>query len=177
MAMTPPIRKLALTAHVTCSVGWIGAIIAFMGLAIVGLTSDDSRVVRAAYLAAEPIVTFVVVPLALGSLLTGLLSSLGSVWGLFRHYWVVFKLVINLVATTILLVYLETVSHLAAVAANPTADLDELKSPTFLLHAVLALLVLLVAVVLAVYKPRGMTRYGWRRQQAATHERRVAPVP
>jgi hypothetical protein len=36
-------------------------------------------------------------------------------------------------------------------------------SPT--LHASLALVLLLVATVLAVFKPRGMTRYGQRRQR------------
>ncbi len=34
-----------------------------------------------------------------------------------------------------------------------------------LLHAGVGLLVLLVIQVLNVYKPRGMTPYGWRKQQ------------
>jgi hypothetical protein len=34
-----------------------------------------------------------------------------------------------------------------------------------MLHAVAALLLLLVATTLAIYKPRGMTQYGQRRQQ------------
>jgi hypothetical protein len=38
MAMTPRLRKFALTAHVTSSVGWLGAVAAFLALAVAGLT-------------------------------------------------------------------------------------------------------------------------------------------
>src|SRR5919204_1605022 len=99
MALTPRLRKLALTAHVTASVGWLGAVIAFLALSVIGLTGQDPQTVRGAYLVMELTGWAVLVPLSLASLLTGLISSLGSTWGLFRHYWVLFKLAINLVAT------------------------------------------------------------------------------
>jgi hypothetical protein len=165
MIMAPRLRKLALTAHVTSSVGWLGAVVVFLALAIVGLSSPDAQLVRAVYLVAEPITWAVIVPLALASLVTGLVQSLGSPWGLFRHYWVVFKLVLNVFATIVLLMYTQTVSYLAGVAAESSADLGELRSPTFLLHSGGTLLGLLTATVLAVYKPRGMTRYGQRKQR------------
>ena len=60
--MTVGLRKLALTAHVTSSVGWFGAVAAFLALAIVGLTSPDPPVVRAAYLAMHLVTWFVIVP-------------------------------------------------------------------------------------------------------------------
>ncbi|MGH4020964.1 MAG: DUF2269 domain-containing protein [Pseudonocardiaceae bacterium] len=173
MTMPPRLRKCALTAHVTSSVGWLGVIVAFLALAIVGLASQDAQMVRAVYLVTEPMTWFVIVPLALASLLTGLVSSLGTPWGLFRHYWVLFKLLLNILATIVLLMYTQTVSYFAGVAAEPGADLGQLRSPTFVLHSGGALLVLLVATVLAVYKPRGMTRYGQRKQ----HERRTVLVP
>ena len=53
MTMTPRLRKFALTAHVTCSVGWLGAVAGFLALAVAGLTSQDAQMVRAAYLAME----------------------------------------------------------------------------------------------------------------------------
>ena len=165
MTMTPAVRKLALTAHVVSSVGWLGAVAAFLALAIVGLTSHDGETVRGAYRVMEPAAWFVLVPLAFASLLTGLVQSLGTTWGLFRHYWVVFKLLINLVATTVLLLYMERFSYMAAVAADPDAELAVVRNSSPLLHAALALLLLLVATTLAVYKPRGMTRYGRRKQR------------
>jgi len=105
--------------------------------------------------------------LALASLLTGLFGSLGTTWGLFRHYWVLFKLLLSILATVILLLHMPTVSFLAHIAAGTDgAYLGGLRCE--LLHAGGGLLILLVTTTLAVYKPRGMTPYGWRKQ----HEQR-----
>jgi hypothetical protein len=161
MTMTPRLRKFALTAHVVSSVGWLGAVVAFLALAVAGLTSDDAQLVRAVYLVAEPLTWFVMIPLALASLVTGIVQALGTAWGLFRHYWVIFKLLIAVFATVVLLMYTQTVGSLADVAAEG-ADLRELRGPTFVLHSGAALLLLLTATALAVYKPRGMTRFGRR---------------
>jgi hypothetical protein len=163
--MTSRVRKFALTAHIVSSVGWLGSIVVFLVLAIAGVTSQDAQLVRAVYLVAEPLTWFVIVPLALASLLTGLVQSLGTKWGLFRHYWVLFKLLINVSATIVLLLYTQTVGLLAGLAADPGIDLDELRGPTFVLHSGAALVLLLAATVLAVYKPRGLTRYGRRKQE------------
>jgi uncharacterized membrane protein len=163
MTMRPHVRKFALAAHVACSVGWLGAVVVFLALAVVGLTSQDAETVRGAYLVMEPAAWYVLVPLAFASLLTGLVQSLGTTWGLFRHYWVLFKLLINLVATVVLLMYTQTLNSLAGVAADPSADLGVVRNASPVLHAALALLLLLVATTLAVYKPRGLTRYGRRK--------------
>ncbi len=171
--MTPGLRKFTLTAHVTCSVGWLGAVAGFLALAVVGLTSQDAQTVRGAYLVMEPAAWFVLVPLAFASLVTGLVQSLGGTWGLFRHYWVVAKLLINVFATIVLLLYMETFSFMAGVAADRNADLGVVRNPSPVLHAGAALLLLLVATTLAVYKPRGMTPYGQRKQ----HGQPTAPQP
>lgn len=165
MIMRSGVRKLLLTAHVTTSVGWMGAVFVFVALAVLGLISKDPQAVRGAYLLMEPAARWVLVPLAFASLLTGVVQSLGTPWGLFRHYWVVFKLLITVLASVVLLIYMGTLRSLAAVAADPGADLDVVRNVSPLLHAVLALLVLIVATVLAIFKPRGLTRYGWRKQR------------
>jgi hypothetical protein len=165
MTMPPRLRKFALTAHVTASVGWLGAVACFLALAVVGLTSQDSQTARGAYLVMEPAARFILVPLAVASLLTGLVQSLGSAWGLFQHYWVLFKLLINVVATIVLFTYMQTFRAMAVLAADPRAELDVVRNPSPALHAALALVLLLLATVLAVYKPRGMTGYGRRRQR------------
>jgi hypothetical protein len=165
MMMSPAVRKFALTAHVTLSVGWVGAVVVSLALAILGLVSEDAQTVRGAYLVMEPAARSVLVPLAFASLVTGIIQGLGTTWGLFQHYWVLFKLVITVFATLILLVYMETFRVMASVAADPRAELDIVRNPSPVLHSVLALLVLLVATVLAIYKPRGLTPYGWRKQR------------
>jgi uncharacterized membrane protein len=173
MTMTPRLRKLALTAHVASSVGWLGAVAGFLALAVVGLTSQDAQTVRGAYLVMEPAAWFVLVPLAFASLLTGLAQSLGTTWGLFRHYWVLAKLLINVLATSVLLIYMETFRFMADAAADPSAELGVVRNASPALHAGAALLLLLVATTLAVYKPRGMTPYGQRKQ----HQERTASQP
>jgi hypothetical protein len=169
MTLTPRLRKLAVTAHVTASVGWLGAVVVFLALSVASLTSQNPQTVRGAFLVMELTGWAVLVPLSLASLLTGLLCALGSTWGLFQHHWVLFKLVINVVATIVLLLFMQTLDYLADVAAHTTTlssgELDGLRSPSPMLHAVAALLLLVVATTLAIYKPRGMTRYGQRRQQ------------
>ncbi|HWL37989.1 MAG TPA: hypothetical protein VNQ77_17515 [Frankiaceae bacterium] len=120
--MPPRVRKAALTAHVTASVGWLGAVTAFLAPAVAGVTSDDAETVRGVRNASDLLGRYVVLPFCVASLLTGLVQSLGTTWGLFRHYWVT-KLVVNVFATVVLV---------------------------------------LVATVLSVFKPRGLTPYGWR---------------
>jgi hypothetical protein len=163
MTLSPGYRKLALTMHVSASVGWLGGVCAFLVLAVAALTSEDAQTVRAAYLAMELIGRYGLVPLALASLVTGLVQSLGTTWGLFRHYWVLFKLLINVFATIVLLMYMQTLSDLAELAADQRADPGLVRSGSPLLHAGAALLLLLTATTLAVFKPRGLTPYGRRR--------------
>jgi hypothetical protein len=168
MTMTPLLRKFVFTAHVTSSVGWLGAVAGFLALAVAGLTSQDVQIVRAAYLAMELTGWFVIVPLSLASLLTGLVQSLGTEWGLFRHYWILVKFLINIFASIVLLLHMQPTSHLADVAAETilsSADLRGLRIQ-LVADAGAALLVLLVATTLAVYKPQGVTPYGQRKQHA-----------
>jgi hypothetical protein len=166
MTMSPRVRSLSLTAHITASVGWLGTVAGAFALSIAGISSDDAQTVRAVYLALELIAWFAILPLAFASLLTGLVQSLGTHWGLFRHYWVIAKLTINVFATLVLLLYMQTLAQFADLAAetSPTEDVGGLRSPSPALHAGAALVLLLVATTLAVYKPRGMTPYGWRKQ-------------
>ena len=166
MTMRPNVRKFVRTAHVIFTVGWLGAVAAFLALAIIGLTSPDIQMVRAVYLAMDLITRFVIVPLSLlPLLLTGPLLSLGTPWGLFRHYWILVKLVINILSTLILLIHLQPIRYMARVAADGTlSSADRGAQIQLVVAAGAGLVALLVATGLAVYKPRGMTAYGWRKQ-------------
>jgi hypothetical protein len=166
MTMAPGMRKGALVAHVGSSVGWLGAIATSLVIAVAGLADADGHMVRAAYLSLQVIGRYALVPLSLASLVTGLIQSLGTPWGLLRHYWVVTKLLMNIFATGLLLLYMQTLSYLAdlARAVTSTADLDRLRDPSPVVHAAAAVALLLVALVLSIYKPRGMTAYGRRKQ-------------
>lgn len=162
--MTSRLRKFVLSAHLTFSVGWIGAVLVYLALGMSAVTSPDVQTVRAAWTAMELTGSYVIVPLALASLVTGLVMALGTKWGLFRHYWVLFSLVLTVFATVVLLLHMPTVRATANVARQAEDEtLDELGGD--LLHPGIGLVVLLVVQVLNLYKPPGMTRYGWRKQQ------------
>lgn len=164
--MTPALRKFVRAAHITFTVGWLGAVAGFLALAIAGLNSPDAQIIRAAYLAMKLITWYVIVPFSfVPLLLTGPLLSLGTSWGLFRHYWILMKLVINVLSTIILLVHLQPIDYLARAAAEATlSHADRGLQIQMVIASAAALVALLVAIALAVYKPRGMTSYGWRKQ-------------
>lgn len=167
--MGPRTRRFVLAVHITVSIGWIGAVAAYLALDLTVASSDDVATLRSAYLAMHTITSWVIVPLALASLATGLVMALGTRWGLLRHYWVVISLVLTILATVVLLVETRTIASLAAVAADLAAsDADIRALPSTLVHSVGGLVVLLVIQVLNIYKPQGMTRYGRRKQRKRT---------
>lgn len=164
MNLAPRARKLVLAIHLTVSVGWVGAALAYLALALAVANSSDTSLIRASWLAMDLIGWFVLVPLAIGTLVTGLLLSFGTQWGLFRHYWVVISFTLTTLATAILVLHMPDVSTRASEAQGANAsELGAMGSDLF--HTSLGLVVLLIILVLNVFKPRGLTRYGWRRQQ------------
>jgi uncharacterized membrane protein len=166
MTLSPPLRKLVLAIHLTCSVGWLGAVVAYLAMDLTVATSKDPGLVRAAWIGMGMVVSSVIVPLALASLATGLVIALGTKWGLFRHWWVLISFVLTVLATVVLLSEAGLVSSMAALASTPsTPDHRLLNAPPTLLHSIGGLVVLMVIQVLNVYKPQGLTPYGWRKQE------------
>jgi hypothetical protein len=160
---SPPIRKTLLTVHVATSVGWLGAVAAYMVLNVPALTATDDRVARAAYLMMEPVLLYAVVPLAVLSFTSGVVQALLTPWGLFRHYWVLISLLATGFAFVVLILHIPAVSEMAEGASDPTADVAVLGGD--LVHSVGGALVLLLPLVLNIFKPRGLTPYGWRVSQ------------
>ena len=162
MTLTPFLRKLGLTVHITSSVGWLGAVAGFLVLAIAGLTSENNLIVRSSYITMELIGWFIIIPFSLGALLTGIVQSLGTTWGLFRHYWIVVKLILTIVAIIVLLVHMQPISYMADVASGAELSNSEFRGLRIQLiaDAGAALLVLLIVTTISVYKPWGRTSLG-----------------
>lgn len=157
MQLTPRTRKLLLAGHVTASLGWAGALAVFLAHAAVGLISEDPFVMRAAAVAMATCAWLVILPLSLASLVTGVVQAIGTAWGLVKHYWVVFKLVLTVLATAVLLSKLGPISQLALQSLGgdfPPAGGRPL-AMSLLVHAVGGLVVVLAAMVLAIWKPAG----------------------
>ena len=161
--MSRRLRKIARAVHLTVSIGWVGAVLAYLGLGVAAVSSNGESTIRAAWIAMELIGWWVIVPLALASLLTGVLMSLGTKWGLFRYYWVVISFALTTFATSILLFHMPDVSTMADQARVARgSELRGLGGDLF--HAGVGLAVLLAVLALNIAKPPGLTRYGWRRQ-------------
>ena len=162
MTMTPRLSKFILTTHITFSIGWLGTVSAFLVLAVAGIVGSN-QTVRAVYIAMELIAWFVIVPFCFASLLTGLIQSLGTSWGLFRHYWIVVKLFLTLIATIVLMLHMQPISYLSKMASETillAADLRDLRIQ-LVADAGAALLVLLATTTISVYKPWGKIEFGF----------------
>lgn len=160
--MSPRVRKFCVTIHVICSVGWLGAVLAYLPLAVTGLKSVDADVVRSVYGAMERIGWFAIVPLSLAALLSGLVQSLATEWGLLRHYWIIAKLGLTLVATAILLLHMPTVSRVAETAMSMPLPIvpPEMLRTQLLVHAAGGVVVLVAITAISVFKPWGRTPFG-----------------
>ncbi|HEY6613387.1 MAG TPA: hypothetical protein VIZ32_02680 [Vicinamibacterales bacterium] len=136
--------------------------VAFLALALIGLRGEgEDGLIRSAYVAMEAIGWFVIVPFSLASLATGLIQSLGTQWGVVRHYWVVAKLLITVGASLLLVLHMQVVSTVAEAASSGALNVDHLRDPRMQLvaDAGAASVVLLVAVLLSVFKPLGRTSF------------------
>ena len=99
MLMSPATRKFTLTAHVISSIGWFGALMVFLAHSVASLISGDPNLVRGVCIAMGLTAWFVILPLSLASLVTGVVQAFGTAWGLVRHYWVIAKLALTAFAT------------------------------------------------------------------------------
>ena len=157
--LAPAARKLLLATHLVATLGWAGALAVFLALSIAGLASTDAVTVRAAYVAMGVSAWYVILPLSLASVATGLAQSLGTPWGLVRHYWVIAKVLLAAIATGVLLLKLRPIDDLALQAARASLESNDLRGArvSMLVHAAGGLVMLLAAAMLAVYKPAGAT--------------------
>lgn len=161
-------RRALLVAHLVTSIGWIGADFVLLALALTGLSTDDPELARASYTAVGIFVPVVIVPAALLSLATGVLLSVGTKWGLTRYVWIVVKLVITVALTIAVFVLLRPqaaqIVAEASEAGSAQRFLDGIGDARsgLLFPPVVSGTALLVATVVSIYKPWGMTRWGRR---------------
>ncbi|AXB42081.1 hypothetical protein [Amycolatopsis albispora] len=165
--LTPRARKSVVAVHVVSSVGWLGITAANLVLLVVGLTTADPARQHAALLAMAMVGETLLIPVSLAAFTSGLVLSLGTKWGLFRHWWVVVKFALTLIA--VVLTPLSSVPGLrdlaAAVSATPAGQLtDTGEFAVGLLSAgCVSSAMYLTCVVLTAFKPGGRTRFARRR--------------
>lgn len=152
MTLSPALRKTALTLHVASSVGWLGAVAAFLVLAIRALTADELTI----YPTLGVLTWQLIIPLSLAALVTGVVSAVTTPWGLLRHGWVIAKLVLTAGATLLLFVHTIPIGQVASAPAEATRH----QRIQLVADSALALVVLLVNTALGVFKPRRREKAG-----------------
>lgn len=149
-------RRTTLVVHVVSAGAWIGIDVMVAVLVLSGrFGTTETR-----SLAYRALGTFVVWPMltaGLGCLLTGLVLGLGTKWGLFRYWWVLVKLVLNVALCVLILVLLEP--GMDEVVAWGEALPDGGPQPRFVttlfFPPAVSLTALAFATTLAVVKPWG----------------------
>lgn len=160
------LRRLLLAVHLTASVGWVGAALAYLPLSVTAGRSTEPETVRAMWVSMEVLGWSALVPLAVAAFLSGIVLALASPWGLLRHWWVVVSLVATFVLGLVLVLHMPEVSA-SAERARTAAPTEVLALGGDTVHAGVGLALLLAVLALNVAKPRGLTRYGWRKSSTA----------
>jgi hypothetical protein len=168
-------RRLVLLVHLVAALGWFGVDVVLGVLAVTGFTSDDPGRVAASYLALDTFAVPLLLIFGLSTLGSGLLLSIGSGWGIIRYWWLTIKLVLNLALSGLVLILLQPrVVEAAEQAGRVDQTLRDRIGPialNLLFPAFVSGTALLVAAVLATFKPWGRTPYGRRREAGASPPR------
>jgi hypothetical protein len=141
-------HKAALTAHILTSVGWFGIAIVMACCGIAATSTGDGTLTTALYRAMEAS-PWLSIPFGLVAAATGAVLSLGTKYGFIRYWWVVAKIAITIAVIVTDAVIIRVVAHDAVVSGHATDSL---------VHGTIAhVVVLTIATVLSVYKPRART--------------------
>lgn len=167
LRMRPAVRKLMLLLHVMSAGIWLGLDVAMAVAIFTALNTDDTQLAAALFQGLETITVVPLLTTGIVCLITGLFLGWGSKYGVVRYWWVLIKLILNLILTALVLVSLrggvqDVGVYGAQLAADPTAtaDLDSLIYPPIVSPTALT-----IAMILAVFKPWGRLR---RTKRAAT---------
>ncbi|MFE1479556.1 DUF2269 domain-containing protein [Streptomyces fimicarius] len=165
-----PVRRGVLVAHVAVSVSWLGLTVGLLTLGLTAFLTGDPATASAATRAMKVFGDWLVVPVALLSLVSGLVLALGTPWGLARHRWVWIKFWLTLITTGLSIFSLRP--GIDAAVADEVVDINLVIAPS------VATATYLFITAISVLKPRGLTRRGRRLRISASSAKSVdAPSP
>lgn len=150
-------RRLTLIVHITSAGTWLGLDAAFAVLAYTALLSDDVETAGAAFQMLTIVAVWPMLSVALLNLGTGLVLALGTKYGLFKYWWVIVKLGINVTFSTLIILALRPELGRIAAAGRQLANHETSSVPIGILPYPLTVgpLLLLTAVTISVIKPWG----------------------
>ncbi|MEV6419786.1 DUF2269 domain-containing protein [Streptomyces sp. NPDC051662] len=158
-----PVRRTLLVAHVATSVSWLGLTLGLLTLGVTAYLTNDATTTEAAYRAMKIFADWLIIPIALLALISGVLLSLGTPWGLARHRWVWTKFWLTLITLGATVFALRPTISDAAATGLPNSSL--VAAPT------VASCAYLFMTAISVLKPWGLTRRGRRLRRGAPSRR------
>ena len=153
-------RKGFLVVHIVSAGTWIG-IDVVMAVVFTALLTDDYTKALC-YRALEMFVVWPLFASGLVCLASGIVLGLGTKWGLLRYWWVAVKLALNLVLVVLVTFALRPgVSEMAERGLRyMTGEAASLAVGDLIFPPIVSTSALLIAFVLAVFKPWGRLRKG-----------------
>jgi uncharacterized membrane protein len=158
--MSKQVRKSVLVVHILAAGVWLGLDVA-MGVLVFTALGTGDRATEAAALQMLRLVTIWPMSVAgLLSLATGVLLGWGSRYGLVRYWWVLIKIVLNVVLCTLVLTALRSGVAEAAAAGRALAGSGgpSWSAGDMVFPPIVSTTALLVAYLLSVFKPWGRIR-------------------
>ncbi|WP_055546002.1 hypothetical protein [Streptomyces sp. NBRC 110028] len=155
-----PARRALLVVHVVVSVGWLGLTLGVLALGITGAAAGSAEAAAGAYRSMHVLGDWLLIPVSLLSLLSGVVLSLGTPWGLARHRWVYVKFWLTLVTTAATAFALR--ARIDAAMADVSAGRAVGATTDLVLAPSVSLGVYVFLTAISVIKPWGMTAWGRR---------------
>ena len=174
--VTPGTRKALLTLHVALSGIFLGVAVVMVTLAVLAAGAEDVAVAHSHYALLESFDLTILPWFSLSSIMSGLAVSLTGKWGLVKHYWVLVKFILAVLAVASGLAFVQgwvvtAAEGSAQLVATAGRSVELGTDPSWLVGGFgFGGVLVLAATVLSVYKPWGRTWFG--RRAAGTRTRR-----
>lgn len=159
LAITP--KRWLLSLHLLFSAILFGNSVIFLVLSIAAAVTNDENVLKSSYTSMHIMATSSVRASTIGTVVTGIMLSLWTKWGLFKFYWIILKEILTIVSIGLGIIgfYLWT---LEAFSITSTKGLNALQNPVFIenryqlfIGIILQIISLAIMIVISVFKPWG----------------------
>jgi hypothetical protein len=161
-------RKWLLSAHVLFSAIMFGVAFAFLILSITAANTSDEGVLKACYLSMHILAKTSIRASTIGALVTGILLSVLTHWGLFKYYWIIAKEGLMIFSILLGPIGMEAWT-LKAVTLTSAEGLVALNNPAFTVNSgqfwtgiILQILSIGGMFVISVFKPWGPRKQKYR---------------
>ncbi|MEU9991013.1 DUF2269 domain-containing protein [Streptomyces sp. NPDC048045] len=175
MMLSRPARRASLVVHVAASASWLGLTLGLLALGITATATGSAVTAQASVRGMKLFADWLLLPVAFLTLLSGVLLSMGTPWGLARHRWVYIKFWLTLATTAATAFALRPGVNSALAALTAGGPLPGARA--VLAGPVVSLSAYVFMTAISVLKPWGLTRRGRNHRAAARAAKRVDGGP